>query len=621
MFVNARALQLAWTTERLGRAKAGISARETALAQAKEFRPDVVWLDVADEALIRSIRDEVPSVKLVLGWMGSLLPDDPAWHQTDLMLSCAPEIVSILEQRGHRAAHLHHGFDPRVESRLVSRAKRWDVSFVGQIPTGEVTHSKRAILLDRVRREADVAIFSPDGSPSARETVKARLRGVAGTVGRGLLHAGLPERTLRRIPKLARAALDRPASARGLPRGLKSAIRPPVFGLTMFQVLRDSRATLNVHADFSPRFAGNVKLFEATGMGACLVTDWKENLADLFDMDREVVSFRDVDELVEKLRLARGESRGALGHRRGRPETHAPRSHLRASRRTPRRLDPGRDPMIEWLGPLVQGPAKHLLRLARDRDYRSYCSLDAKPGEFPDAKNAARGGRMESRDSRRGVVSVLVSGDLRGAHARLSAGQGRALHPGPRRQHRAQRARVQAASPARPRHSPRAGSEPVQILTQNVHGNGFTDVTLIPKAAWREDARLPFAPDGADGGRAILGPSLGADPSARRLDVEAIGLPELLRREAFDYIKMDIEGAERVVLPACAGLLGGVSRMFVEYHGAAHETSALGSVLAPLEEAGFHIQVQTVRSARHPFLDGESGPGFDLILHIYATRV
>src|SRR4249920_1102560 len=41
VFVNARALQLAWTTERLGRAKAGISARDTALAQAKGFRPDV----------------------------------------------------------------------------------------------------------------------------------------------------------------------------------------------------------------------------------------------------------------------------------------------------------------------------------------------------------------------------------------------------------------------------------------------------------------------------------------------------------------------------------------------------------------------------------------------------
>ena len=277
--------------------------------------------------------------------------------------------------------------------------------------------------------------------------------------------------------------------------------------------------------------------------------------------------------------------------------------------------------MIEWLGPLIQGPAKHLLRIARDRDYRTYCSLDAKLRSVPrrrecrvrvDEWNLTIPDAASFLSSYREIFverTLDVPADRDeprildlGANIGLSVLAFKRRHP---------RARVVALEP-----DPRL----FQVLTQNVHGNGFTDVTLIPKAAWREEARLPFAPDGADGGRAILGSPLGADPGAPRLDVEAINLPELLRRDAFDTIKMDIEGAERVVLPACAGLLGGVSRMFVEYHGAAREPSALSSVLAPLEEAGFHIQVQTVRSARHPFLDGESGPGFDLILHIYATR-
>ncbi|MGH7680757.1 MAG: glycosyltransferase family protein, partial [Candidatus Eiseniibacteriota bacterium] len=263
---------------------------------------------------IRAIRDAVPSVKLVLGWMGSLLPDGAAWHQTDLMLSCAPEIVEILERRGHRAAQLHHGYDPRVDAALLSRTDRWELSFVGQIPVSESTHTHRAALLDRVRTEADLAIFSPDGSPRPRDAAKVRLRAVAGMVGRGLLRAGLPEQALHRIPKLARAALDRPAGW-GLPRGLKAAIRPPVFGLAMYQVLRDSRATLNIHADFSPRFACNMRLYEATGVGTCLVTDWKENLGDLFEIDREVVSFRTADELVEKVRwlAANPEARAAIG--------------------------------------------------------------------------------------------------------------------------------------------------------------------------------------------------------------------------------------------------------------------------------------------------------------------
>jgi spore maturation protein CgeB len=123
-------------------------------------------------------------------------------------------------------------------------------------------------------------------------------------VARGLLRAGLPERTLAKSPKLARAALERPP--RGLPAGLRHVIRPPVFGLEMFQTLRDSHATLNVHADYSPRFACNMRLYEATGVGTCLVTDWRENLGELFELDREVVSYRGVDELLEKLRWLDG---------------------------------------------------------------------------------------------------------------------------------------------------------------------------------------------------------------------------------------------------------------------------------------------------------------------------
>lgn len=300
--LNARHLQDAWASEHMGRPAAALSDREIAFAQAKAFRPDVIWLDVADEPLIQQIKSEVPSVRLVLGWMGSLVPDGPAWRHVDLMLSCAPELVELLEQRGYRAAHLHHAYDPRVEGRLEAHPKQWEVSFVGQIPVGEGTHSARAQLLDRVRRETDVAIFSPDGTVRARDVARSRLRGAVGSVGRGLLRAGVSEQSLRRFPRLARAALEDPSSRRGIPRGLRRAIRPPVFGLAMFQVLRDSHATLNVHADYSPRFACNMRLFEATGVGACLVTDWKENLGELFELDREVVAFRSPEELLEKLR-------------------------------------------------------------------------------------------------------------------------------------------------------------------------------------------------------------------------------------------------------------------------------------------------------------------------------
>ncbi len=45
-----------------------------------------------------------------------------------------------------------------------------------------------------------------------------------------------------------------------------------------------------------------MRLFETTGVGACLLTDRKENLADLFEPDGEVLTYKSAEECAEKLR-------------------------------------------------------------------------------------------------------------------------------------------------------------------------------------------------------------------------------------------------------------------------------------------------------------------------------
>jgi spore maturation protein CgeB len=75
-----------------------------------------------------------------------------------------------------------------------------------------------------------------------------------------------------------------------------------VYGLDFYQVIRDSWVSLNIHADSSPRYASNMRLYEATGVGSCLLTDWKSNLPALFDIDKEIVSYRSSAEALEKAR-------------------------------------------------------------------------------------------------------------------------------------------------------------------------------------------------------------------------------------------------------------------------------------------------------------------------------
>jgi len=69
----------------------------------------------------------------------------------------------------------------------------------------------------------------------------------------------------------------------------------------MYQVLRDSLLTLNHHGDVGP-YANNLRLFEATGVGTLLITDWKENLAEMFEPGKEVIVYRTPEECAELIK-------------------------------------------------------------------------------------------------------------------------------------------------------------------------------------------------------------------------------------------------------------------------------------------------------------------------------
>lgn len=72
-----------------------------------------------------------------------------------------------------------------------------------------------------------------------------------------------------------------------------------VFREDKARVFRSAAAVLNtLHP---AEIAGvNVRLFEAAGCGAAVLTEYRATLPELFDVDREVLSFRDFDELISQ---------------------------------------------------------------------------------------------------------------------------------------------------------------------------------------------------------------------------------------------------------------------------------------------------------------------------------
>lgn len=298
---NAEAMQRAWAAENSIPDSRASDLNEIALAQAKSFRPDVLWFEDYNVVLLKAIKAEVPSIRLTLGWVGSAVPRTDAWRHLDLILSCAPESVDYFQKMGLPVVLLHHGFDPRINDRLKAGPKQLDFSFIGQLIRLNQFHLQREHLLELLARKIGIDIFSPSAELGWKDDVKSLLLSGLYEGVKVLKSVGVSDAALRSLP-IIRRTVDLPSRPlRPVNPVLKPFLKPGVFGLEMYQVLHDSKITLNIHADSSPRFASNMRLFETTGVGTCMITDWKDNLPELFAPDTEVITYRTVDECVEKV--------------------------------------------------------------------------------------------------------------------------------------------------------------------------------------------------------------------------------------------------------------------------------------------------------------------------------
>jgi glycosyltransferase involved in cell wall biosynthesis len=75
-----------------------------------------------------------------------------------------------------------------------------------------------------------------------------------------------------------------------------------VVGEDVVALYRSSDVVLNILRDpfMSPPSILSVQAFTIPATGACLLSDWVEELEDAFEPDREVLAFSSADELVEK---------------------------------------------------------------------------------------------------------------------------------------------------------------------------------------------------------------------------------------------------------------------------------------------------------------------------------
>ncbi|MBL6939870.1 MAG: glycosyltransferase [Alphaproteobacteria bacterium] len=312
-------LDAAWTREH-GSNETGF---ELLLRQVKALDPEVVVLEAIQSFTLKEIgtlRDQLPKMRALIGVTGYDLRNQPELAAVDVVLTCMPNQVEFVRSAGGKSVLFPWWFDPRILERLPQeRTVNYNLSFIGSLDPGPHIHDDRVAFLKRLSAEVDMTIFAAVEKRLWPLALRFASTSSAYGATRILRAVGVD---VEQFPssKIRKAALWSRAPRFPYDRKLYSRIRPSFFGIRMFDLLRQSRTNLNFHIALAGPYAANMRLFEATGVGSCLLTDWKANLVEYFS-DDEVVSYRSVDEAIDRARWLsnnprRAEEIGARGQRR-----------------------------------------------------------------------------------------------------------------------------------------------------------------------------------------------------------------------------------------------------------------------------------------------------------------
>ncbi|MBN1680498.1 MAG: glycosyltransferase [Anaerolineae bacterium] len=87
-------------------------------------------------------------------------------------------------------------------------------------------------------------------------------------------------------------------SVHEVPATLRRFYRGPALGERMLRLTCGARIVVNPHGDFM-RYGGNMRLFEACGVGAFQIADDRPGITDWFTVGEHLVTYRDPDHLRE----------------------------------------------------------------------------------------------------------------------------------------------------------------------------------------------------------------------------------------------------------------------------------------------------------------------------------
>lgn len=298
---NYKKAQMQWLNENISAAISDENWKTDILElQIDFFKPEIllfVGWNYGGE-YITFLKEKYSFLKKIIFWVGESLPSIEFLNPFDAILSCDRGNVTSLNKNGKQAFHINHAFDVKLNEKLNSNNKKARLSFIGSIKHGSSEHSNRCRVLYNLSRNLNVSL---SGNVYPPKLYAKNFKGNLIECYHDFIEL-MENRSnsLSRVLPLYESynSLKELREENKIFRFLKEKSNNPMFGIKYLQNLKDSQVVLNTHSNTD--YACNMRLFESTGVGSCLLTDYKKNIHELFDVDYDIVCYNSTEELIDK---------------------------------------------------------------------------------------------------------------------------------------------------------------------------------------------------------------------------------------------------------------------------------------------------------------------------------
>ena len=304
------------------------------LAVIRRFNANAIFEQSAgllDKQMVLKLKAEIPNLVLVAAHIASPVNFENYSEHDLVFVGCESYIHPMEEVGCGKVFLLRHGFDTRLVEKYVSPQRVYDLTFVGNSGFRNPSYWSRYRYLDQLSGSGLLQSWSRPNQTGSDDSGRwFSFRSMLGATifnfvklsvgilsclvikvcGFVLVPKGFRNLVTERLSRYSNdyqqlRRVEFPLNWRfpKIPFYVRDSDRsnPQVFGSEMLRVLASSKITFHRRADLVDGCAGAMRLFEATGMGALLLTDEDSDIDSVFEPGIEVVTYSSFQECVDKI--------------------------------------------------------------------------------------------------------------------------------------------------------------------------------------------------------------------------------------------------------------------------------------------------------------------------------